>query len=169
MPRRYHVYPPEFQTWITVDQVARPLEGERRPGHFRGVCLVVAKLFHICQPDRAYFGEKDAQQLALITQMVENFFMRIEIVPCETVRENDGLALSSRNVYLNPHERTESLKLTLERVLPYWHEAIVPDLRAGRRILIAAHGNSRVCRRLSLSDAPNRPAVYCLSELPEIH
>ena len=88
------------------------LEGASRPGHFDGVLTVVMKLLNMVRPNRAYFGKKDAQQLALITQMVENFFMDIRIVPIDTVRENDGLALSSRNVYLSPTERTEALKLS---------------------------------------------------------
>ncbi|MDX9966424.1 pantoate--beta-alanine ligase [Sulfuricurvum sp. IAE1] len=88
------------------------LEGASRPGHFDGVLTVVMKLFNLVRPTRAYFGKKDAQQLSLITQMVGNFFMDLTIVPMDTVRENDGLALSSRNVYLNPSERTEALKLS---------------------------------------------------------
>jgi pantoate--beta-alanine ligase len=88
------------------------LEGASRPGHFDGVLTVVMKLFNIVHPTRAYFGKKDAQQLALITQMVNNFFMNIEIVPMETVRESDGLALSSRNIYLSAIERQEALKLS---------------------------------------------------------
>ncbi len=88
------------------------LEGASRPGHFDGVLTVVMKLFNSVRPTRAYFGKKDAQQLALITQMVENFMIPIEIKPQETVRESDGLALSSRNVYLNPFERKEALKLS---------------------------------------------------------
>jgi len=88
------------------------LEGSSRPGHFDGVLTVVMKLLNIVRPSRAYFGKKDAQQLALITQMCENFFMNIEIIPMETVRENDGLALSSRNVYLSSLERQEALKLS---------------------------------------------------------
>lgn len=88
------------------------LEGASRPGHFDGVLTVVMKLFNMVRPTHAYFGKKDAQQLALITQMVKNFFMDIEIVPMETVREADGLALSSRNVYLNTSERQEALKLS---------------------------------------------------------
>lgn len=88
------------------------LEGASRPGHFDGVLTVVMKLLNMVRPTRVYFGKKDVQQLALITQMCENFFMNVEIVPCETVRESDGLALSSRNVYLNEHERKEALKLS---------------------------------------------------------
>lgn len=88
------------------------LEGSSRPGHFDGVLTVVMKLLNMVRPARVYFGKKDAQQLALITQMCHNFFMNIEIIPMETVRESDGLALSSRNVYLNSAERQEALKLS---------------------------------------------------------
>jgi pantoate--beta-alanine ligase len=88
------------------------LEGASRPGHFDGVLTVVMKLFNSVRPTRAYFGKKDAQQLALITQMVENFGIPVAIRPQETVRESDGLALSSRNVYLNPSQRQEALKLS---------------------------------------------------------
>lgn len=88
------------------------LEGASRPGHFDGVLTVVMKLLNIVRPTHAYFGKKDAQQLALITQMVNNFFMNVQIVAMDTVRESDGLALSSRNVYLNAGERQEALKLS---------------------------------------------------------
>ncbi|MDD2781883.1 pantoate--beta-alanine ligase [Sulfuricurvum sp.] len=88
------------------------LEGASRPGHFDGVLTVVMKLFNQVRPTRAYFGKKDAQQLALITQMVENFFMNVMIIPLDTVRESDGLALSSRNVYLDSIQRQEALKLS---------------------------------------------------------
>ncbi|WP_457561001.1 pantoate--beta-alanine ligase [Caminibacter sp.] len=88
------------------------LEGFFRPGHFDGVLQVVNKLFNIIRPTRAYFGKKDAQQLYLIKQMVKNFFFDIEIVECETIREKDGLALSSRNVYLSPEERKRALSIS---------------------------------------------------------
>ncbi len=111
MPTSEIVYPPGFQTWVTVDQVAQPLEGSMRPGHFRGVATVVAKLFNAVQPDRAYFGQKDAQQAAVIRQMTKDLNFNLEIVVCPIQREPDGLALSSRNVYLNPEERRSATVL----------------------------------------------------------
>ena len=99
------MYPPDFQTWITVEKVTQPLEGSVRPGHFRGVTTVVAKLFTGVQPHKAYFGQKDAQQTVVIRQMTRDLNFPIDIVICPTVRESDGLALSSRNAYLNPAER----------------------------------------------------------------
>jgi pantoate--beta-alanine ligase len=104
-PPPEEVYPPGFQTWVTVEQVSAPLEGKHRPGHFRGVATVVAKLFNAFTPDRAYFGQKDAQQVVVIRQMARDLNFPLEIVVCPTVREPDGLALSSRNVYLSPAER----------------------------------------------------------------
>ncbi len=105
------IYPRGFDTWVDVDALSRPLEGAHRPGHFRGVTTVVAKLFNIVRPDRAYFGEKDAQQLRVIRKMAKDLDMGIAIVPVPTVRERDGLAMSSRNVYLNLEERKAALCL----------------------------------------------------------
>lgn len=99
------IYPPDFQTWVQVEGITQVLEGAQRPGHFRGVSTVVAKLFNAVQPDRAYFGQKDAQQVAVIRQMVRDLNMPVEIVVGEIIREADGLAMSSRNTYLNADER----------------------------------------------------------------
>jgi len=111
-PEAGSMYPPGFQTWVTVEEVTKPLEGERRPGHFRGVTTVVAKLFNAVRPQRAYFGQKDAQQAVVIRQMVRDLSYPIEISVCPIVREPDGLAMSSRNVYLNPEERKAATVLS---------------------------------------------------------
>jgi pantoate--beta-alanine ligase len=104
-PSPAEVYPSGFQTWVAVEQASAPLEGARRPGHFRGVATVVAKLFNAFTPHRAYFGQKDAQQAAVIRRMAVDLNFPLEVVVCPIVREPDGLALSSRNRYLNPAER----------------------------------------------------------------
>jgi pantoate--beta-alanine ligase len=99
------MYPPGFQTWVEVQGLASPLEGAMRPGHFRGVTTIVAKLFNAVQPQAAYFGQKDAQQAAVIRRMTRDLDYPIDIHICPTVREADGLAMSSRNSYLNAQER----------------------------------------------------------------
>jgi pantoate--beta-alanine ligase len=106
------MYPEGYQTWVEVEQVTRPLEGAMRPGHFRGVTTVVTKLFNGVQPDKAYFGQKDAQQAAVIRQMVRDLNFSVEIVVCPIVREPDGLAMSSRNVYLDPQQRQAATVLS---------------------------------------------------------
>lgn len=111
MPEPRDIYPNGFCTWIDVEKITEPLEGAVRPGHFRGVATVVAKLFNIIEPARAYFGQKDAQQLAVIKKMVADLDMNVEIVSVPTVREADGLAMSSRNTYLSPEERKSALVL----------------------------------------------------------
>lgn len=99
------MYPPGYQTWVSVEEVTKHLEGSRRPTHFRGVTTVVAKLFNSVQPQKVYFGQKDAQQAVVIRRMVTDLNFPLEVRVCPIVREGDGLAMSSRNVYLNPSER----------------------------------------------------------------
>ncbi|MDH5695090.1 MAG: pantoate--beta-alanine ligase [Dehalococcoidia bacterium] len=105
MPSVDEMYPPQFSGWVEVGEVTEKLEGASRPAHFRGVTTVVAKLFNIVQPNKAYFGQKDAQQAIVIKKMVADLNMNLEIATVPTVREPDGLAMSSRNTYLNPEER----------------------------------------------------------------
>jgi pantoate--beta-alanine ligase len=112
MPTAEMMYPPGYQTWVEVEGITRPLEGSMRPGHFRGVTTVVAKLFNAVQPHKAYFGQKDAQQAAVIRQMARDLNFPLEIVVCPIVREPDGLAMSSRNVYLNPEQRKAATVLS---------------------------------------------------------
>lgn len=112
MPTPEEMYPTPTKTHVKVSQLTDLLCGGSRPGHFDGVTTVVSKLFHIVTPERAYFGQKDAQQLAVITQMVHDLNLDVKIVPCPIVRERDGLALSSRNVYLSDDERQAALVLS---------------------------------------------------------
>ena len=105
------IYPAGFQTWVDVERVSRGLEGDHRPGHFRGVATVCLKLFNIVRPQRAYFGQKDAQQVAVIRRLVRDLDLQLEIRSVPTVRDADGLALSSRNGRLSPDERERALAL----------------------------------------------------------
>ena len=122
MPSAEETYPEGFSSWVDVEEVTERLEGVVRPGHFRGVATVVAKLFNIVQPTRAYFGQKDAQQAVVIKRMVADLNMNLEVVIAPTVREPDGLAMSSRNIYLNPEERQAALALwkSLNLVQQLW-------------------------------------------------
>jgi pantoate--beta-alanine ligase len=112
MPDAAEMYPPDFFTFVDIQQLGNGLCGARRPGHFRGVCTVISKFFNIISPDRAYFGEKDAQQLAIIKRMTTNLNYKTEIVSCPTVREADGLAMSSRNSYLSEEQRKAALVIS---------------------------------------------------------
>jgi pantoate--beta-alanine ligase len=105
------MYPDGYQTWVDVQDISLPLEGAQRPGHFRGVATVVAKLFNAVRPHRAYFGQKDAQQVAVVRRMTRDLNFSTEIVACPTIREPDGLAMSSRNVYLSPEQRAAATVL----------------------------------------------------------
>ncbi|HEY4390959.1 MAG TPA: pantoate--beta-alanine ligase [Paenibacillus sp.] len=112
MPSVEEMYPQPIKTKVAVAELTSKLCGASRPGHFDGVTTVVSKLFHIVAPNRAYFGQKDAQQVAVVAQMVKDLNFDLEIIPCPIVRENDGLALSSRNVYLSAEERQAALILS---------------------------------------------------------
>ena len=124
VPAAAEIYPPGFQTWVDPGAVAAPNEGAHRPGHFRGVATVVLKLFGIFQPRRAYFGRKDAQQLAVVRALVRDFDLPVEVVGVATVREPDGLAMSSRNALLSAADR---------RAAPVLYRALVAAREAWRR------------------------------------
>jgi len=110
-PSVEEMYPAGAVTWVTVEELSNKLDGRSRPGHFRGVTTVVAKLFHVVEPDAAFFGQKDAAQVAIIRRMVRDLNLPVEIVVCPIVREADGLAMSSRNAYLDPQQREQALIL----------------------------------------------------------
>src|SRR6201989_2810316 len=126
-PQPEEMYPEGASTFVEVEGVGDRLDGRSRPGHFRGVATVVAKLFHIAAPDKAFFGQKDAAQVAVLRRMVRDLNFDLEMVVCSTVREADGLALSSRNRYLSTEERTRAL--VLSRAL----NAISATYRAGEK------------------------------------
>jgi pantoate--beta-alanine ligase len=134
-PAVEEMYPEGFSTAVLVEGVTERLEGEFRPGHFRGVATVVAKLFHVVQPDRAYFGQKDAQQLRVIRKMVGDLNMPVDIVRVPTVREPDGLAMSSRNVLLTPEQRAAAT--VLSRALQQAEMSYRAGERSGDRLRAA--------------------------------
>ncbi|MGH9647726.1 MAG: 4-phosphopantoate--beta-alanine ligase, partial [Bryobacteraceae bacterium] len=123
-------------TWVTVDGLSERLDGRSRPGHFRGVTTVVSKLFHIIEPDAAFFGQKDAAQLAVIRHMVRDLNFPVEVVGCPIVREPDGLAMSSRNVYLSAEDRQHAL--ALHRSLDHAEEKFEAGERSASRLIEAA-------------------------------
>ncbi|MBI2831706.1 MAG: pantoate--beta-alanine ligase [Chloroflexi bacterium] len=137
MPSAEEMYPANSVTWVDVKKITEHLEGAARPGHFRGVATVVAKLFNIVQPDRAYFGQKDAQQVLVVKRMVADLNMNIEVIAVPTVREPDGLAMSSRNIYLNPEQRKAATVLyrALNHVLELWSEGERNPARLRRHML----------------------------------
>jgi pantoate--beta-alanine ligase len=147
-PTVEEMYPAGAVSWVTVDGLSDRLDGRSRPGHFRGVTTVVAKLFHVVEPDLAFFGQKDAVQVAIIRRMARDLNFPVEVVPCPTVREADGLAMSSRNAYLDPHERRQALVLhrSLMRVGELWEsgERSVQKLIAAGRGEVAREASVRL-------------------------
>lgn len=137
-PRPAELYPPSFDTWVEPGELAAVLEGAARPGHFRGVATICAKLFSIVAPDRAFFGQKDAQQVAVVKRLVADLNLQLDIVAVPTVRDPDGLALSSRNRFLSPAERAGALALprALEAGLAA-HRAGADPAAAARSLLDA--------------------------------
>jgi pantoate--beta-alanine ligase len=129
------MYPPGATTWVTVEGISDKLDGRSRPGHFRGVTTVVSKLFNIVQPDLAFFGQKDAAQVAIIRKMVRDLNFDVNIIVCPIIRESDGLAMSSRNAYLNPQQRKQAT--VLSRSLRHV-QRMIQDGEAGSEKLISA-------------------------------
>lgn len=132
-PEVKEMYPKGYATFVDLEKVTEPLCGRSRPGHFRGVATVVTKLFNIIQPDFAYFGQKDAQQVMVIRTMATDLNMNLEIVTVPIVREEDGLAMSSRNVYLNPQERQQAV--VLYQSLQKAKEAVIAGERNPEKVI----------------------------------
>jgi pantoate--beta-alanine ligase len=135
-PSTEEVYPPGASTWVHVEGLSDRLCGRSRPGHFRGVTTIVSQLFHIVEPDAAFFGQKDAAQLAIIRRMVRDLHMPVEIVGCPIVRESDGLAMSSRNAYLDPPQRKSAL--VLHRSLAHAQQMFDQGERNAAKLIAAA-------------------------------
>jgi len=143
-PQPEEMYAPDFASYVDMDGLTAQLCGKSRPGHFRGVQTVVLKLFHIVTPERAYFGQKDAQQLAVIKRMVRDLNVDIEIIGCPIVREEDGLAKSSRNTYLNEAERKAALVLSR-------------SLKAGRELLESGETKAAAIRQAVIQEIEKEP------------
>ena len=143
-PEPENMYAPDFSSFIDMNTLTKGLCGKTRPIHFRGVCTVVGKLFNIVQPDKAYFGQKDAQQLAVIRHMVSDLNFNLEIVGCPIIREEDGLAKSSRNTYLNPEERQAALILS-------------KSLNKGEELIKAGEKNAEVIKKAIISMIESEP------------
>lgn len=145
-PSADEMYSQEPVTWVTVEELSSKLDGRSRPTHFRGVTTVVSKLFHVVEPDVAFFGQKDAAQLAIIRRMVRDLNFPVEIVACPIVREPDGLAMSSRNAYLNPEQRKQALAL---------HRSLVQV----RQLADAGERNAEKLRQAGRSELSREPSV----------
>ena len=147
-PSMKDMYPEGFNTWVEVKGLTDKLEGASRPTHFRGVTTIVAKLFNIVRPARAYFGQKDAQQLAVIKKMVKDLDMHLDVIACPTVREPDGLAMSSRNSYLKPDERKAAVVL---------HKS----LTLAKKMFEGGERNASVIRREMVDLINREPLAHC--------
>jgi pantoate--beta-alanine ligase len=161
------MYPPDFQTMVTVAEVSRPLEGSSRPTHFQGIATIVAKLFNIIQPTRAYFGQKDAQQAVVLRQMVRDLNFNVEMIICPIVREADGLALSSRNKYLTPEQRQAAT--ILSHALNRARDAYANGERDGRilRQIMRDAINAEPLARLDYVSAADPATLQELEEVKE--
>jgi len=144
IPETEQMYPPGFQTWVRVEELSRHLEGEMRPGHFQGVTTVVTKLLTAVQPDKAYFGQKDAQQSIVIKRLVKDLNLPVEVVVCPIKREPDGLAMSSRNVYLNPDERKAA-------------PVLIRALKKGENAFLRGVNDAEQLREIMLETIENEP------------
>ena len=174
MPTAEEMYPERYSTWVEVEKVTDRLEGSYRPGHFKGVATVVAKLFNIVEPDKAYFGQKDAQQILVIKKMAVDLNMNLKVVVSPTVRENDGLAMSSRNIYLNSQERQGATvlfqSLTLAQDLKNRGESNADTIRQRMTSLINSQPLAKI-EYISIADTQtleelteiDRPAVASLA------
>lgn len=161
------IYPPGFQTWVETTEVTQPLEGARRPGHFKGVTTIVAKLFTGVRPDKAFFGQKDAQQVAVIKQMTRDLNFPIEICVVPIAREADGLAMSSRNTYLNPEERQAAT--VLFRSLNAAEEAYQDGCRSGEELrqIMTEIINAEPLAKLHYVSCADRTTLLELDEIIE--
>ena len=174
-PLAEDVYPKTYDTWVDVEKLSHKLEGAARPGHFRGVATVVAKLFNIVRPDKAYFGAKDGQQCAVIQRMNKDLNMGVEVVVLPTVREHDGLAMSSRNVYLTPEQRKAApvLYRALSRARELWQkgERDAEKLRQDVKTIVASEPRIERLEYVSVADLEtleelavvDRPAMMSLA------
>ena len=164
------VYPEGFDTWIEPGAVAEGMEGAARPGHFRGVATVVAKLFTITRPDRAYFGQKDGQQVAVIRKMNADLNLGVDVVTMPTVREPDGLALSSRNAYLTPEQRAAApvVYRALRTAESLWHtgERNANRLQAAVLAVLQAEPQVSAVDYVSIVDAATMAPLNVLDERP---
>ena len=174
LPEPEEMYPPGASSWVDVRDITERLEGASRPGHFQGVTTVVAKLFNIVEPTRSYFGQKDAQQALVIKKMVSDLNMNLEVIVSPTVREPDGVAMSSRNVHLNAEERQAALVLwkSLDLAKQLWTQGERDALRVRQRMseLIESEPRARIdyisiadARSLQEFDTMGTPALVSLA------